>query len=419
MSDRHRLTEKLVKGAATRAAEYRLFDEEVRGFGLVVYPSGSRGFVLMYRFAHRKRIYTIGRWPEWSVVAARERARLLRRDVDAGVDPQDGRTAAREAPTVAVLADRYAREHLPRLAKRNASDQRSMLDKLVLPAWKHRMVGSITEADVEDLLAAIAEGRARPAKAEACSRGRRKLQPARPTPVRANRVGEVLRKMFSLAVKWKMRADNPAQGFYRRGEVERDRFLSIDEIDRLAAALNAAEDQRAASIMRMCMLTGARLGEVREARFEQFDLNHLIWTKQSAHTKQRRTHRLPISEDVAAIVRQRRVAVAAGVGWLFPGDALGADGLPKDQPVQDLRKFWSAIQREAGLPDVRVHDLRHTFASLLATGGSSLALIGKLLGHTQAQTTRRYAHLAERPLREGVDSVAALLRPRPRLVHRE
>jgi integrase len=419
MSDRHRLTEKLVKSAETRAAEYRLFDEEVRGFGLVVYPSGSRGFVLLYRFANRKRIYTIGRWPEWSVVAARERARLLRRDIDAGVDPQDGRTAAREAPTIAVLADRYGREHLPRLAKRNASDQRSMLDKLVLPAWKHRMVHSITEADVEDLLAAIAEGRARPAKAAARSRGRRQLQPARPTPVRANRVGEVLRKMFALAVKWKMRADNPAQGFYRRDEVERDRFLSIDEIDRLAAALNAAQDQRAASIMRMCMLTGARLGEVREARFEQFDLNHLIWTKQSAHTKQRKTHRLPISEDVAVIVRQRRAAVGAGVGWLFPGDALGADGLPKDQPVQDRRKFWLAIQAEAGLPDVRVHDLRRTFASLLASGGSSLALIGKLLGHTQAQTTRRYAHLAERPLREGVDSVAALLRPRPRLVHGE
>jgi integrase len=318
-----------------------------------------------------------------------------------------------------VLADRYCREHLPRLAKRNASDQRSMLDKLVLPKWKHRMVATIDEADVEDLLAAIAEGRARPAKAEARSRGRRKLQPARPTPVRANRVGEVLRKMFSLAVKWKMRADNPAQGFYRRDEVERDRFLSIDEIDRLAPALNAAKDQRAASIMRMCMLTGARLGEVREARFEQFDLNHLIWTKQSAHTKQRKTHRLPISEDVAVIVRQRRAAVGSGVGWLFPGDALGADGLPKDQPVQDLRKFWSAIQAEAELPDVRVHDLRHTFASLLASGGSSLALIGKLLGHTQAQTTKRYAHLAERPLREGVDSVAALLRPRPRLVHGE
>jgi integrase len=228
--------------------------------------------------------------------------------------------------------------------------------------------------------------------------------------VRANRVGEVLRKMFNLAIDWGWRADNPANGFYRRVETPRERFLSKAEIDRLAKALDAAEDQRAASIIRICMLTGARVGEVRQARFEQFDLEHCLWSKPAATTKQRRVHRVPISGEVAAIVRQRRLLVPAGSPWLFPGDVPG-------QPVQELRRFWRTIQKAAQIEDVRIHDLRHTFASLLVSGGASLEMIGKLLGHTQVQTTQRYAHLMEGPLREGVDAVARAVRPGPKLVH--
>jgi len=419
LPERHRLTEKLVKGAEPRAKDYYLFDEEVRGFGLVVYRSGGLAFVLMYRAAKRKRLYTIGRWPEWSVVAARERARLLRREVSAGQDPQTERVAQRDAPGIADLVDRYQREHLPRLSERNAADQRSMLEKLVLPEWRHRMVEDITPADVEELLGKIARGRPRPSKAEAKTR-RKPLQEApQATPIRANRCGEVLRKMFNLAVKWRLRTDNPAQGFYRRLEVERERFLALDEIERLATALGTATDQRGAAIVRICMLTGARLGEVRQARFEQFNLDLLVWTKPAASTKQRRVHRAPISEDVAAIVRQRRLLVGDESGWLFPGDALGADGLPKDQPVQDIRRFWAGIQAASKLPGVRIHDIRHTFASVLVSGGASLPMIGKLLGHSQLSTTQRYAHLADLPLRAGVDSVAALMRPRPRLVKGE
>ena len=200
----------------------------------------------------------------------------------------------------------------------------------------------------------------------------------------------------------RLRDDNPAEGFLRRAETERDRFLSVDEIGRLADALSSAEDQRAASIVRLCMLTGARLGEVRQARFEEFNLELGLWTKQAARTKQRKVHRVPISEDVAAIVRQRRMLVPAGTPWLFPGAVEG-------QPVQDLRRFWRSIQAVTELPDVRMHDLRHTFASLLVSGGASLPMIGRLLGHTQSKTTQRYAHLAELPLRAGVEEVPELI----------
>jgi len=157
-------------------------------------------------------------------------------------------------------------------------------------------------------------------------------------------------------------------------------------------------------------LTGARVGEVRQARFEDFNLEHLSWTKPATTTKQRRVHRVPISDEAAAIVRQRSLAVVSGSPWLFPGDTPG-------QPVQEIRRFWARIQKEVGIPDVHIHDLRHTFASLLVSGGASLEMIGKLLGHSQMQTTQRYAHLMDSPLRAGVDAVASAFKPKPRLVH--
>jgi integrase len=411
-----RINEKIVRDTVPGGRAFQVFDSEVRGFSLRVQRTGTKGFALDYWHGGRKRRIAIGRWPDWSVVAARDRAKELRRDIDAGLDPLSDRTAAREAPKIPELIDRYLREHAAHLAPTNASDQQSMLKKLIEPHWKHRLVEEIEPIDVERVLDIIATGRARPAKSTAKSRGKRKLQPARPTPIRANRAGEVLRKMFNLAVAWKMRKDNPAAAFRRRMETERERFLSMDEISRLGDALQNAEDQRASSIIRMCMLTGARLGEVRTASFEQFNLELGTWAKPAANTKQRRIHRVPISSETAALVRQRRMIVPDGCEWLFPGDALGADGALKDQPVREIRRFWTNIQKAAGLQDLRIHDLRHTFASLLVSGGASLEMIGKLLGHSQMRTTQRYAHLMDSPLRAGVDAVANIMKSRPRLV---
>ena len=409
MVNRLKLNEKNVREAENLGRDYQIFDTDVRGFSITIYPSGNRAFTLDYRIAGRQRRMTIGRWPEWNTVAARERAKELRRDIDEGIDPLSQRETSREAPRVNDMIARYLTEHTPHLAARNAADQHTIMHKLVAPDWGKKLVTEITKADVEKLLTKIAAGRARPSKAEPNNRAR-KLQGPKPTPVRANRVGEVLRKMFTLAIGWGMRTDNPASGFRRRIENERERFLTPEEIGRLAKALDAAKDQRAAGIIRLCMLTGARSGEVRQARFEQFNLDLGSWSKPAATTKQRKIHRIPISGDVAAIVRQRALLVPRGNPWLFPGDTPG-------QPVKEIRRFWIGIQSEAKLPDVRIHDLRHTFASLLVSGGASLEMIGKLLGHTQMQTTQRYAHLMDSPLRDGVNAVASIFRPRPQLVH--
>jgi integrase len=405
---RVRLGEKFCREAEAHAKDYVYWDQDVTGLGLCVYASGRRAFVFIYRFEGRQRRITIGGWPDWSVSAARDHAKGLRREIDLGRDPMGEREALRAAPRIEELAERFIAEHLPGLAARNAADQESMLRKLVLPEWRNRRVDDIEPSDVARLLDKIAGGRARPAKDKAPSR-RKPLVGTRPTPIRANRVGEMLRKMFGLSVEWRMRTDNPAAGFRKRVETERERFLNPEEIGRLADAIAAERDQAAASIVRLLLLTGSRLGEVREARFEQFDLHHAVWTKPAAKTKQRRTHRVPLSAEAAAVVRQRLGAVPPGCPWLFPAAS-------PDRPVADIRKFWTSVQAKAGLEGVRLHDLRHTFASLLASGGASLPMIGRLLGHTQSKTTQRYAHLMDSPLRQGVDSVATALRPRLRIV---
>lgn len=410
MVNRLRLNEKSVREAEpTKGRDYQIFDTDVRGFAVCIYRSGGRAFTIDYRHAGRQRRMTIGRWPEWSTTAARERAKDLRREIDAGADPLGQKETGRDAPRFKDLIDRYSEVHLPHLAALNASDQRSMLAKMVAPDWGNKLVTEITPYDVEKLLNKVAAGRARPSKAKPNNRAR-KLQGAKPTPVRANRTGEVLRKMFTYAQSWGWREDNPASAFRRRIENPRERFLNHEEIRKLAEALEAAADRRAADIIRLCMLTGARVGEVRQARFEHFNLEHLSWSKPASMTKQRKIHRLPISDEAAAIVRQRLLLVPRGCTLLFPGDIPG-------QPVKEIRCFWRSIQKTVGIADVRIHDLRHTFASLLVSGGASLEMIGKLLGHSQTQTTQRYAHLMDSPLRAGVDAVASAFRPGPKLVH--
>jgi hypothetical protein len=200
MVNRLRLNEKSVREAEpAKGRDYQIFDTEVRGFAVCIYRSGSRAFTIDYRHAGWQRRMTIGRRPEWSVTAARERAKELRRAIDEGQDPLAARDEWRGGPRVTDMIDRYIAEHLPKLAKTNAGDQVSMLKKMVEPVWGNRLLTEITKSDVAKFLDFVAEGRSRPCKAKPNNRAR-KLQGHKPTPIRANRMGEVLRKMFTLAI---------------------------------------------------------------------------------------------------------------------------------------------------------------------------------------------------------------------------
>ena len=207
----------------------------------------------------------------------------------------------------------------------------------------------------------------------------------RQTPVRANRTVEVLRRLFNLPVRWSWRSDNPAIGIKRNTEEKRQRYLSPDEIARLTTALDGHAEQTSARALKFLLLTGARRGEVLGATWDMFDLDAGVWTKPAAFTKQRKLHRVPLSSPALSIMRLLRTQ--ADGDYVFPGAA--------GKPLTDVKRTWAAVCKAAGISGVRIHDLRHTYASILASSGLSLPVIGALLGHTQPQTTARYAHLLD------------------------
>ena len=350
---RVRLTDRFVKSATTGGRKSPIFmDDEVIGFGVQVRETGRRSFTLDYMFEGRRRRLYIGDFPDWTTAAAREQAKLIKREVDQGLDPLAVRDERRTAPTVKDLIERYLTEHVPRLAPDSASDYRSMMMTYVMPIWGQRKVIDIRRSDVDQLLVEIAKGRARPRKEKTKQKRLKPLQPARPTPGRANRVGCAIRKMFNLAIRWEMRTDNPAAGFIRNPENPRERFLDIAEIERLSQVMNEHKNQRMADVIRLLMLTGARRGEVLNATWDQFDLDRAVWTKPAATTKQRKLHRTPISGAAVQLLRTIRTHSAKNCPWVFPGDANG-------KPVQEIKRFWDDVRKKAELTDVRVHDLRH------------------------------------------------------------
>jgi len=418
------MSDKLSEATARKAlpplrGQTMLWDGEVKGFALRITPGGAKSFVLDYRAEGRQRRITLGSWPDWTVAAARETAKSMKREVDLGTDPMGERQTQREAPTVLEMWERYTRENLPKKAERSQADERMMWEKIILPRFGKMKVVAISYDDVDALHRDITE--------------------IRGTPVRANRTVEVLRRAFNLSIRWKWRDDNPASGVSRNEEEKRNRFLNKVEIAALARALNEHGEPMSANAIKLLMLTGARRGEVLGATWEMFDLENGVWTKPSAHTKQRKLHRVPLSGPAIQLLFDlkesgRLKAEAAGERpspYVFPG----ATG----KPLTDVKRTWVSVCRKAGLgsevplidakgkpmmdrkgtpktefqPNVRIHDIRHSFASILVSAGASLPLIGQMLGHTQVQTTQRYAHLFDDPLRKAAETVGAFMVLRP------
>jgi integrase len=359
----------------------------VRGFGARITAAGVRSFVLNYRHLGRERRLTIGQWPAWSATAAREHAGQLRFEVEKnGADPLAQREAERDAPTMRRLIERFEEDELPRLRPSTAAEYRHLCNKLLIPRLGALKVSAVTRDDVETLHRDVTNGTGQ-------RRGKRKAGGA---PYQANRAVALLRRLFNLAGRRGWRMDNPAKGIARNPEERRARYLSQAEIAKLTAALAKAEDRELANAVRLLLLTGARRAEVLNATWSQFDVKEGVWTKPSAHTKQRKEHRVPLSAPAQQLLEEMSRSAA--------GERLFRDGA-----IDDLQDFWTEIRAAAELADVRIHDLRHSYASILASAGLSLPIIGQLLGHTQAATTHRYAHLFDEPLREATERVAAFI----------
>lgn len=359
------------------------YDQDVKGFGIRVTASGGRAFILNYRRKSdgRERRWTIGSFPDWQTGAARDEAKRLKRLIDGGADPVGEHQSERTSPTVADLCARFEAEYLPRKRDWTQKSYRQQIAADILPTMRRLKVAAVTYSDVDRLHRDISKR----------------------APTHANRVMALLSKMMSLAIRWNWRSDNPCRGIERNQEQKRKRYLSGDELARLTTALAGHRDQQAANIVRLLLLTGARKGELVAATWDQFDLENGIWTKPGATTKQKTDHVIPLSAPARQLLGDLHKA-RDDSGYLFPG-RLGHR--------REIKDSWTAICKVAGIEGLRVHDLRHSFASSLAGAGFSLPIIGALLGHTQPATTARYAHLASDPLRAATERAGAILSGQP------
>jgi integrase len=376
-----RLTDAAVKRLPTPAQGNRItYDPSTPGFGARVTAGGHRAFILTYyNRAGRQRRYTIGSFPDWSVVGAREEARKLKRQIDQGGDPLADIEAERSAPTVNDLIERFLAEHVSRKRPHTQYDYRNVIERHIRPALGRMKVAEVAWSDVDTL--------------------HRKVTKAGHA-TQANRVVAVASKMFALAIRWRLRADNPAKAIERNGEQPRKRYPSASELERLTSALAKHDDQQAANIFRLCLLTGCRVGEAMAARWDQIKIAAGIWTKPGSTTKQKTDHVVPLSAPAKQLLAELRQHTSSE--WVFP-----ADSKPGHRVA--VQKAWLAICKAAKIKGLRIHDLRHGFASQLVSSGASLPLVASLLGHANPVTTARYSHLYDTPQREAVERVGALI----------
>lgn len=372
-----KLTVRTIEATAPAASEVIVWDSELRGFGLRVSPAGRKSFILFYRTREgQQRKPTIGSYPALRPEAARVLAKQMLADAAKGGDPSASRKEARAAANVSELCDRYMREHAETRKKASSiKGDRRLIDVHILPAMGSRKVAAVTRANVAALHHALAA-----------------------TPYEANRTLALLSKMFTLAERWGLRPDksNPAHNIDRYKEEKRERFLSPDETARLWHVLNNQPPTPAVDAIKLLVLTGRRLGEVLALQWHWIDLDLAMLSLPDSKTG---ALRVPLAANTVALLQEIQSRQGADAIYIIPGHVRG-------QPLVNLQKPWRRIRALAGLEDVRLHDLRHTYASVAAAAGLSLPMIGKLLGHTQAATTARYAHLANDPVRDAAELIA-------------
>lgn len=392
-----RLTKKTIDALSPRERTYIAFDADLTGFGCRVMPSGVKTFIIEYRpgaggrGVATKRL-TIGRYGVLTPDQARRAAAEALAKVKLGSDPAQEKSFKRQALTVSELIDAFSKEHVA--VKLKASTAKSY------------------GAGLEALRASYGS-----LKAESLTRGQIASLHAKmsATPYAANRAMAAWAKLFSWAETRDLLPEgkNPARRIERYKETSRERFLTDEEMSRLGRALNDGEtsglpwqtsqskhapksqrtklDPFAVAAIRLLILTGARLREILDAQWSNFDPDRGILFLSDSKTGKK-----PIYLSAAAISVLQNLPRVGGNPYIIAG---------REGARADLKKPWASVQRSAGLEGVRLHDLRHSFASFGAGVSLGLPIIGKLLGHKQAATTARYAHLDADPMHRAANAI--------------
>jgi integrase len=375
-----RITKRAVDQLSAGQRDNILWDADLRGFGIRCRLSGAKHYILKMRVGGRQRWLTIGRHGSpWTPESARREALRLLGLKAAGQDPATARDRQKGALTIAELGTRFLSEYVAHHCKpKTAEEYARALERHINPALGRHRIGDLARADV----------------------GRLHHQ-LRDRPYQANRSLAVLSKMMNLAEAWGLRPDgsNPVRHVRKYREDKRERFLTPEELRRLGAVLasiqaDGSESPFAIAAISLLVLTGARLTEILTLKWEYVDLE-----RQVLRLPDSKTGAKVIYLSAPAIKLLRTMPRMEGNPYVIAGKKDGAR-------LINLQKPWRRIRALAGLDDVRIHDLRHSFASIAASAGMSLPMIGKLLGHNQAATTQRYAHLAADPVRAAADLVA-------------
>jgi len=374
-----KLTKRSVDLAMSDGKMAVTWDDELRGFGLRVHPTGRKVYIVKCRIKGQQRFITIGPHGPITADQARARAYEILSEAKNGRDPAKELDQARKAPTVKELGERFLREHVAvRCKPSTQAEYKRSVELFINPRIGARKVTDIERRDIAELHQSLSH-----------------------IPYQANRTLGVLSKIFNLAEVWSLRPDgsNPCLHVKKYAEQKRERFLSPEEFFRLGQVLreverDGSESPSAVAAIRLLMLTGCRLGEIMTLQWAFVD------------TKAREL-RLPESKTGAKIVHfgQTAADLLDGIERL-EGNPYVITGKVDGHRLTDLQYPWRRIRAKAGLKDVRIHDLRHSFASGALALGEGLPMIGKLLGHSQVQTTARYAHLANDPVKSAAGRVS-------------
>ncbi|MBN8977224.1 MAG: tyrosine-type recombinase/integrase [Rhizobiales bacterium] len=396
------------------------YDDGLTGFGLLIRPTGARSWFVEYRpgvggRGVAKRRMVIGSPDTLSPERARDAAAKILAKAELGGDPAAERGAERADITVADLCDIYLRDGVEMKKASTITTDRSRIERHIKPLLGRKRVAAVTSLDVKTFMKNVANGKT----ARDVKTGKRGRSIVRGGKGAATRTVRLLGGIFTFAVEHKYRTDNPVHGVEKYPDGRNERYLTTAELNRLGTAIHEGEtagiphkpskskhapkektrtvvDQFAAAAIRLLIFTGSRLGEILNLRWAEVDLERGLLFLPDSKTG-RKT--VVLAGPAIAVLEQ---LPKAGI-YVIAGETAGAED---EKPRADLNRPWRAIRRRAGLEDLRLHDLRHSFASVGAGAGLGLPVIGKLLGHTQASTTARYAHLDADPVRRAANTIA-------------